>query len=104
MPKRCHAGKSFSISAYAFENLEVSERMGIIFFHKSYRCSFLSRYSSQPCLRSSVRTALQLENLALRHQIGVLQRSPRKRSKLSCGSTCRTSGVTGARRWPSSIQ
>ena len=67
------------------ENLEVSERLGIIFFHKSYRCSFLSRYSSQPCLLSSVRTALQLENLALRHQIGVLQRSARKRPKLTAG-------------------
>src|ERR1700694_6030702 len=29
------------------------------------------------------RAALQLENLALRHQIGVLQRSSRKRSKLT---------------------
>ena len=29
------------------------------------------------------RTALQLENLALRHQIGVLQRSSRKRPKLT---------------------
>jgi hypothetical protein len=30
------------------------------------------------------RAALQLENLALRHQIGVLQRSARKRPKLTC--------------------
>jgi hypothetical protein len=29
------------------------------------------------------RVALQLENLALRHQIGVLQRSARKRPKLT---------------------
>ena len=29
------------------------------------------------------RTALELENLALRHQIGVLQRSARKRPKLN---------------------
>jgi putative transposase len=28
------------------------------------------------------RAALELENLALRHQIGVLQRTPRKRPKL----------------------
>ena len=31
------------------------------------------------------RAALQLENLALRHQIGVLQRSARKRLKLTPG-------------------
>ena len=31
------------------------------------------------------RAALQLENLALRHQIGVLQRSARKRPKLTAG-------------------
>jgi hypothetical protein len=30
------------------------------------------------------RAALQLENLALRHQIGVLQRSARKRPKWTC--------------------
>src|SRR5271169_630745 len=31
------------------------------------------------------RAALELENLALRHQIGVLQRSARKREKLTAG-------------------
>src|SRR6201993_5398616 len=31
------------------------------------------------------RAALGLENLVLRHQIGVLQRSARKRPKLHCG-------------------
>ena len=31
------------------------------------------------------RAALELENLALRHQIGVLQRSARKRPKLTAG-------------------
>jgi putative transposase len=31
------------------------------------------------------RAALELENLALRHQIGVLQRSARKRPKLTSG-------------------
>jgi len=31
------------------------------------------------------RAALQLENLALRHQVGVLQRSARKRPKLTTG-------------------
>jgi hypothetical protein len=33
------------------------------------------------------RAALQLENLALRHQIGILQRSARKRPKLTCHSS-----------------
>ena len=31
------------------------------------------------------RTALQLENLALRHQVGVLQRASRQRPKLTVG-------------------
>ena len=31
------------------------------------------------------RATLELENLALRHQIGVLQRSARKRPKLTAG-------------------
>src|SRR5271169_6910771 len=53
------------------------------------------------------RATLELENLALRHQIGVLQRSARKRPKLTGGdrlrgSVCPASGATGARRWPSS--
>ena len=34
------------------------------------------------------RTALELENLALRHQIGVLQRSARKRPKLTPWDRC----------------
>jgi len=58
-------------------------------------------------LSSTVRSraALELENLALRHQIGVLQRSTRKRPKLTpvdrleCGPGCPTSGATRARRW-----
>src|ERR1035438_4242323 len=50
------------------------------------------------------RAALELENLALRHQIGVLQRSARKRPTLTtmdrfCGSCCPASGATGARCW-----
>src|SRR5215472_10853798 len=55
------------------------------------------------------RAALQLENMALRHQIGVLQRSAAKRPKLTpatacSGSVCPDSGATGAQRWPSSSQ
>jgi len=53
------------------------------------------------------RAALELENLALRHQIGVLQRPARKRARnwpagtACCGSVCPACGATGARRWPS---
>jgi hypothetical protein len=93
----------------ALETLEVSERMGII----------LSIRNSPPMLivlttllttlsfifRS--RAVLELENLALRHQIGVLRRSARKRFTLTrrsacCGSGCPASGATGVRPWPSS--
>ena len=53
------------------------------------------------------RVDLQLENLALRHQIGVLQRSVKKRPKLTpvdpsiafSGFLCPASGAIGARRW-----
>ena len=58
------------------ENLKTSEGKGIILSLILLRCPFLSRCSSPPCSRFSVRArARQLENLALRHQIGVLQRS-----------------------------
>ena len=60
--------------------------------------AFLSRLGSM----FRARSALELENLALRHQIGVLKRSAGKRLKLTaadrlfwvflCGS-----GTTGAR-------
>src|SRR5215469_2673971 len=55
------------------------------------------------------RVAVELENLALRHQIGVLQRSAAKCPKLTSGdrlfwTVSLASGATGARRWPSSIQ
>ncbi len=55
------------------------------------------------------RAAVELENLALRHQIGILQRSARKRPKLTpadrlFGSACPASGAIGARRSPSSDQ
>jgi len=53
------------------------------------------------------RAVLQLEHLALRHQIGVLQRSARKRIRLTPGTASSGpgypgSGAAGARRWPSS--
>ena len=56
---------------------------GLYFLHNSRRCSFLSRYSSELCPRSSVR--VPSSSSALRHQIGVLQRSARKRPKLTSG-------------------
>ena len=43
------------------------------------------------------RAALELENLALRHQIGVLQRSARKRPKLT--STDRLLWICLSRLW-----
>jgi putative transposase len=47
----------------------------------------ISRRTLLATLSSMVRSraALELENLALRHQIGVLQRSARKRPKLTSG-------------------
>ena len=56
------------------------------------------------------RAALELENLALRHQVGVLRRSPRKRLKLTPLDRLLWIGLsriwraTGARRSPSSDQ
>jgi len=55
------------------------------------------------------RAALQLENLALRHQIGVLQRSAAKHLKLTSGDrllwiVSPVSGATGALRSPLSSQ
>ena len=59
-------------------------------------------------LRSILRSRvdLQLENLALRHQIGVLQRSVKKRPKLTSIDRLfwvlyPASGAVGARRWSS---
>src|ERR1700730_13419172 len=43
-----------------------------------FRCSFLLRHSA-PCSIFRSQAALRLENLALRHQIGVLQGSAGKR-------------------------
>jgi hypothetical protein len=52
------------------------------------------------------RAALQLENIALRHQIGVLQRSAKKRLSsvrpiASCGFGFPGFGRIGVRRWSS---
>ena len=83
------------------ENLEVSERTAIIvpleILEMSERARFTSFIISLLMLISLTtllatlhslfrsRAALELENLALRHQIGVLQRSARKHPKLTAG-------------------
>src|SRR5205807_1226433 len=64
-------------------NLEMFEGTGIIL--PSFSSPMLSFLTAVFATLSSVfrsRSALQLENLALRHQIGVLQRVGRKRPKL----------------------
>jgi len=67
------------------ENLKLSQRMGIVLFIPNsppmliFLATLLGPLSSM--LHSPV--ALELENLALRHPVGVLQRSARKRSKLT---------------------
>jgi hypothetical protein len=54
---------------------------GLYFFYNSRRCSFLSGHLATLSSIFRSRAALGLENLALRHQIGVLQRSAKKRPK-----------------------
>jgi hypothetical protein len=68
------------------ENLEMFEGTGIIL--RSFSSPMLSPLTALFATLASVfrsRSALQLENLALRHQIGVLQRAARKRPKLTPG-------------------
>jgi hypothetical protein len=64
-----------------FENLEMFERMGIILSPPM----LIFRTIALPTLSSMFRSraVLELENLALRHQIGVLQRTARKRPRLT---------------------
>jgi hypothetical protein len=66
--------------SHAFENLEISERMGAILplqFSPMLMCLTTLLATLSSIFRS--RAALEFENLALRHQIGVLRRSSRKR-------------------------
>jgi hypothetical protein len=68
------------------ENLEMFEGTEIIL--RSFSSPMLSPLTALFATLASVfrsRSALQLENLALRHQIGVLQRAARKRPKLTPG-------------------
>ncbi len=67
------------------ENLEVSERRRIILLSQFSPPMLISLTTllATLCLLFRSRVALELENLALRHQIGVLQRSARKRPRLT---------------------
>ena len=69
------------------ENPEISESTGIILLSRNHFSMPNSLVALFFALRSIVgpHVELQLENFALRHQIGVLQRSVRKRPKLSLG-------------------
>jgi len=67
------------------ENLEISERTGVI-LPSQFSPPMLISLTALLITLSSIfrsRASLELENLALRHQIGVLQRSARKRPKLT---------------------
>jgi hypothetical protein len=86
-------------------NLDLYERKEIIFYDSPLlMVIFLAALIAN--LRSILRSraALELENLDLRHQIGVLQRSTRKRPKLTALDRllwvcCPASGATGAHDW-----
>jgi hypothetical protein len=65
-------------------NVELVEMMGLATFHQPL-CSTLEWMSMMLGVASSLlksRAALHLKNVALRHQIGVLQRSAKKRLPL----------------------
>jgi hypothetical protein len=69
------------------ENPERFEGLGIILLvelHSSMRIPFLALLCAL-CSIVRSRAELQLEDLALRHQINVLRRSMRKRPQLSSG-------------------
>ena len=66
----------------------------------------LSALVSTLCSMFRSRAALELEHMALRHQIGVLKRSGRKRPKLTAADRLfwvflSRVWATGARRWTS---
>jgi len=89
---RCHCGNLGCWESYASNTATVplvtpglSENMGLRIFHKVRPSMFGVLPVVVGALSSlfRARAALQLENLALRHQIGVLQRSVKKRPKLT---------------------
>src|SRR6516165_3083553 len=68
------------------ENVGVSEEMRVIVVSRNFLFPMLLALTTLFVTLSSIfrsRAALELENLALRHQIGILQRSARKRPKLT---------------------
>ena len=69
----------------ALENLEMSEREPFILINLSPMLILLTTLLAALRAIFRSRAALELENLALRHQIGVLQRSTTKRPKLTAG-------------------
>jgi hypothetical protein len=71
------------------DSLEISERMGVIFL--SYFSSMLISVATLLATLSSIfrsRAAFGLENPALRHPIGVLQKSARKTREICPRGTC----------------
>ena len=65
------------------ENLEISERMRVTSFIISSMFTTLMTLLATLSSIFRSRAALELENLALRHQIGVLRRAAAKRLKLT---------------------
>jgi len=88
----------FLLAIVPLENLEISERMRVIFLllFSSMLISLVTLLATLSSIFRS-RAALELENLALRHQIGVLQRSARKRPK--CTSADRLLWIFLSRFW-----
>jgi hypothetical protein len=76
------------------------------FLHK-FLCQTLSVLPAWAAALSSLlksRTALQLENLALRHQIGVLQRSAKRRPQLTAADRVLWAWLCGVwRDWRSAL-
>src|ERR1700739_607366 len=70
------------------ENLERSERMGVTSFIISSMLTALLTLLATLSFIFRSRAVLELENLALRHQIGVLRRSARKRFTLTRRTAC----------------
>jgi hypothetical protein len=86
------------LKSVPFENLEISERMGVIFpFIILADAHFSHDTTRNSVLDLPFTCSLRLENLALRHQIGVLQRSGAKRPKLTSGD--RLSWICLSRLW-----
>lgn len=76
LPQHCRKRLLVEQLFVPLENPKRVERAGIILLIKFHlRCLFLSLHYSPPCVRwIRSRAELHLENLALRHQVGVLHR------------------------------